>query len=434
MEKRLRDEGIRDRVSKLQQVGRDEKRSLILAEATNLFNSLGYHDTRLEDVAAELGTAKTSISYHFKSKQALLAAAYEETAAFQREALARATGEPDGLSRILKWVEQLGTSRMATLSGSAPPLALVTDVEALDEPERSRIGEAMSQTAEALMQFLRAGRKDGSVKVSSIEASAFFLLNIPIWLWPWLDTVIPPRRERSMAALLEILRAGIATDRNAPLDSRVDRSTSDNSHLLFDRQARNRMKTDAIVRAATRHLNQSGFSSLSLVSIAEELGASRGSIYYHFEDRDALLAACVDRTLDLIEKAISTHAGQGPNALIEAHDIFSQLYDGHISDLDPLLQLSMIESLPRDKRRPAEARLRRLTAHLAETMVSGETDGSMRSLDIEHPEIILLDAALGATRQRMGLFGLPASGSLSNIGSPADFFAPFFTGLAGRSG
>jgi len=52
------------------------KREQILNHAISQFNAQGYYDTRLEDIARASGTGATNISYHFKSKEALLEEAY----------------------------------------------------------------------------------------------------------------------------------------------------------------------------------------------------------------------------------------------------------------------------------------------------------------------------------------------------------------------
>ena len=50
---------------------------IIIAEAAQLFNEMGYADTRLEDIGSRLSAAKTSVSYYFKSKDEILVSYYQ---------------------------------------------------------------------------------------------------------------------------------------------------------------------------------------------------------------------------------------------------------------------------------------------------------------------------------------------------------------------
>jgi AcrR family transcriptional regulator len=54
---------------------------------------------------------------------------------------------------------------------------------------------------------------------------------------------------------------------------------------------------DRILEAAERCMNRHGFA-VSMGDVASEAGLSRGSVYRHFGDRDALAAAVLARTAD----------------------------------------------------------------------------------------------------------------------------------------
>lgn len=52
------------------------------------------------------------------------------------------------------------------------------------------------------------------------------------------------------------------------------------------------MKTrDKIVQTAKSLFNERGFANVSLATLAEELGIAKGNVWYHFNDKRALLAA-----------------------------------------------------------------------------------------------------------------------------------------------
>ncbi|MCQ2146794.1 MAG: TetR/AcrR family transcriptional regulator [Bacteroidales bacterium] len=62
-------------------------RSAIKASASELFSTVGYEKTTLEDIASRAGKAKTSIYYHYEGKKAILEAVIDEEFSKVRNAL-----------------------------------------------------------------------------------------------------------------------------------------------------------------------------------------------------------------------------------------------------------------------------------------------------------------------------------------------------------
>jgi AcrR family transcriptional regulator len=86
----------------------------------------------------------------------------------------------------------------------------------------------------------------------------------------------------------------------------------------FDREAQNRLKQEAFLKAGTRCFNQKGFSGTSLDEIAEQLQVSKGAFYYHFANKEALLTQCFDYTLDQLEQVVARHRATRSTGCCEA--------------------------------------------------------------------------------------------------------------------
>jgi AcrR family transcriptional regulator len=56
-----------------------------------------------------------------------------------------------------------------------------------------------------------------------------------------------------------------------------------------------RLSRDDWIQAAYRTLSESGWKTLNVEALAKRLGVTKGSFYWHFKDRDALLAAVLER-------------------------------------------------------------------------------------------------------------------------------------------
>ncbi len=79
----------------------DSKRQEILQHATLLFGARGYGRTSIRDIAASVGMLPGSVYYHFASKEALLAAVYEDGINFAIASLNEAiTAQRDPWDRL----------------------------------------------------------------------------------------------------------------------------------------------------------------------------------------------------------------------------------------------------------------------------------------------------------------------------------------------
>jgi AcrR family transcriptional regulator len=71
-------------------------------------------------------------------------------------------------------------------------------------------------------------------------------------------------------------------------------------------QRRSRERVDKILEAAAELLAEGGVEALTTRSLSAHTGIPVGTIYRYFEDRDAILAAYLDRQLAGIDQALST--------------------------------------------------------------------------------------------------------------------------------
>src|SRR3954471_15358906 len=72
---------------------RETKREAVLLAAARAFNERGFHNTALEDVAADLKVTKPTIYYYGESKEALLAACYRRALDTLDEVTRQSEGE-----------------------------------------------------------------------------------------------------------------------------------------------------------------------------------------------------------------------------------------------------------------------------------------------------------------------------------------------------
>jgi AcrR family transcriptional regulator len=74
-----------------------------------------------------------------------------------------------------------------------------------------------------------------------------------------------------------------------------------------------RLSPDDWVRAAVGAIARGGIAAVAVETIAAELGATKGSFYWHFKNRDALIQAALDRWEHVGTEAVIANLEQEPD-------------------------------------------------------------------------------------------------------------------------
>ena len=192
----------------------------------------------------------------------------------------------------------------------------------------------------------------------------------------------------------------------------------------FDREAQNRLKQEAFLKAGTRCFNQKGFSGTSLDEIAEQLQVSKGAFYYHFANKEALLTQCFDYTLDQLEQAVARieQLETPPAAKLEA--ACRHIFVLQNSDQGPLVHFNAITALPSEVRQRLLGRLTSVHATLENYLAQAAEARQFRDI----PPGIVIQLLTGALNASMDLDAWQPIDDLDQ--SAGDYFAVFFSGLS----
>jgi AcrR family transcriptional regulator len=145
------------------------------------------------------------------------------------------------------------------------------------------------------------------------------------------------------------------------------------------RETQFELRAEAILDATNRLLADKGFEAMSMDDIAADVGIAKGSLYKHFESKEALAAAVMVRLLRQTEEALAAlPAGQPALARLEAllrWTLGQRLAGGvpHLPSTSPSLQQSLLAN------RDYMDRVLTLSERIGELIQQARADGALRA-------------------------------------------------------
>ncbi|WP_230481837.1 TetR/AcrR family transcriptional regulator [Sphingomonas sp. Leaf21] len=348
-----------------------QKRDAILAAAAQAINEQSAKGMTFADVAQRVGLNTTSVTYYFRRKDELAAAAFEHTLARLLEMLAEAAEAPTPQARVARYLS-INMARLARIErGEEAPFAVLSDLRAMEEPIRGRLMAGWQKVFRATRSLW--GPAPSRAHTDLYGARAHVLLENTFWLPIWLVRYELDQFPRVEERLLDVLTHGIATNGAGWSPAMLD---------LHEQMAqRTEPGREAFLLAATRLINQLGYRGASVQRIASELNVTKGSFYHHLDAKDDLVAACYRRSFDTITAAQQLADAAGGSHWHRLSSAIATLLDVQFAERGPLLRTTALASLPGDVRAQMVERSNRIARRYAGTIMDGVAEGSMRAVD-----------------------------------------------------
>ena len=171
-------------------------------------------------------------------------------------------------------------------------------------------------------------------------------------------------------------------------------------------------RRDAFVDAAVRLIQARGYEQLSVQDVIDDVGASRGAFFHYFDSKSALLAAVVDR---MVEVATSQVTPIVADPRLTALEKLQGLFDGIAQwkraqpEFQPAAAEEPVRTWHSDENSVVVARMRaataaRLTPLLADILHEGVADGSFSLTSPETTASVLTSLMLGLNDVAIRLF------------------------------
>ncbi len=343
------------------------KREAILAAAADAINEQSAKGMTFADVARRVGLNTTSVTYYFKRKEDLAAAAFEHTLDYLLVMLDTAMEAPTPEARVERYLA-LNMARLGRVRrGEERQIAGLSDLRAMDEPVRGRLMAGWREV------FRRARRLWGPTSTRAQTdlngARAHVLMENTFWLPIWLPRYEPDQLGRVEARVMDVFRHGLAVDGAIWNPREVE---------LPNDPAEGR---EAFLLAATRLINELGYRGASVQRIASELNVTKGSFYHHLDAKDDLVTSCYQRSFDTISAAQRLADEQGGTEWDRLSAMIATLLGVQFSRLGPLLRTTALSGLPTTVRATMVDRSNRIARRFAGTISDGIAEGTVRAVD-----------------------------------------------------
>jgi AcrR family transcriptional regulator len=352
----------------------DDKREAILDGAARLFNEHGLRGGMLSDVARSVGLATNSLTYYYRKKEDLVVACLQRAFEAMTSVADAAAQAPTLEARVRGYFGGYLGLLAAIAEGRHPHLIVFSDLLTLAPPHAEAMHAAYGQMYRRVRRLLDAPDAP-ALGPAARNARAHLLMSAASWARAWIARVEPADYGRVAGRMSDILVRGLAAPGRTPaalaasLDA-AENATSDGSATRA-----------AFLRAATRLVNEHGYHGASVDRIAAELQLTKGSFYHHHETKEELLAACFERTFDVVRAAQQAALDAPDSGLDRLALACRSLLAFQMSSHGPLLRVTAWNGLPEAIRRDKQRTMGRLGERFATLVIDGMADGSMRVVD-----------------------------------------------------
>jgi AcrR family transcriptional regulator len=217
-------------------------------------------------VAADVGLNTASITHYFSHKEDLAAACYLATIERLAEILAGAAREPDLQCRLRATFAGMVAWHRGIRMGEREQFVPLSDVRALDSPQREAVETAFSGMARAARALF------DSPELASLDrrhrnARAHLLLEQLFWMTSWLYDFDVEDYPRALERACDIYLLGLK-------DGNDDRDAAQENQPPLSLEPTLTGPKEEFLIAATRALNQFGYWGASVGRISEGVSAT----------------------------------------------------------------------------------------------------------------------------------------------------------------
>ena len=172
-----------------------------------------------------------------------------------------------------------------------------------------------------------------------------------------------------------------------------------------------------IVAGARKHFLASGFRSVTMDDLAEELGMSKKTLYAHFPSKTGLVEAVMQDKISSIDTDLeAVSAAENLSFATSLHQLLA-CAQKHLDEIQPVFLRDVRRDAPEVFAVIEERRSAMIQHHFGRVLGQGRKDGMIRK---DVPMRLIIEVLLGATRaimnpQKLGELGITPKAGYAGI-------------------
>ena len=347
----------------------------VLDEAAMEFNRVGVAGASLSAIARRVGLTRAALYNYCADRQDLAYQCYLRACDLTQADLTRAQASGGrGLDRV-------GAFMRLAMEFDHPPVAVLSETASLPEGPREVVRDARQRNVESLKALIGQGLKDESIRSCDVDLACQSILGLLSWAplgRTWTDNGDETFAIRMAAAIPPLVVDGVAAEGATipPVRRRLAEVVVPPARDETDE------RLESLARAGSRLFNRRGVEGVSLDDVAAEVGATKGLVYHHFDNKPAFVAYCYERAFDIYDRIMDV-AETGETGLECSLLALELNVEAQLDDLHPMSLTTGLEIFAPTLRRTFTERTNALAARSVELARRGVKDGTLRPFDLE---------------------------------------------------
>lgn len=349
------------------------KREALLDAAARLFNEQGVKGATLAGIAGSVGLVTNSITYYYRKKEDLATACFERSIAACDALATEAAASPDVPARVLDFLRRYAQAVADMEERRQPTVVTFNDIRALPSPQAEQVFAAYTDMFRRVRALLK-GPQTAHLNREDLNARAHMLLSTAHAMRAWIGRYETDEYHRAADRVGDLLLHGLA----AP----GVRWRAEDGERGWQLTPALEGPSEAFLRAATVLVNEQGYRGASVDRISARLNVTKGSFYHHHDNKQDLISACFDRSFAVVRQALRLAEDSAGSGWSRACAAGRALVRFQVSAEGPLLRATATSALPDQAHRESvRVATNRLAERMANVVVDGMMDGSIRPLD-----------------------------------------------------
>lgn len=188
---------------------KQEKRGILIREASAAFGKKGYYSTTLDELAKNIGITKAAIYYYFKDKNEILYECHKLAIEIAKKAINEANKNGhSGYEKLTMTIR----GYIVGITTELDNFSVLVDISALRPRERKVVVYFRDKFESRMRNFVEEGIEDGSILPCEPKFAIFAIMGAVSWVSSWYSPEGDLTGEEIADSIIKLFSKGIQPD------------------------------------------------------------------------------------------------------------------------------------------------------------------------------------------------------------------------------